>query len=46
MGKVIALAYTINLKKITMDLVINIILLILGLYIMRNLFLELKQEDV
>ncbi len=29
-----------------MDLVINIILLILGLYIMRNLFLELKQEDV
>jgi hypothetical protein len=46
MGKVIALAYIINLKKITMDLVINIILLILGLYIMRNLFLELKQEDV
>mgnify|MGYP001418515351 FL=1 len=30
----------------SMDLVINIILLILGLYIMRNLFLELKQEDV
>ena len=29
-----------------MDLFINIILLILGLYIMRNLFLELKQEDV
>ena len=46
MGKVIALAYIINLKKMIMDLVINIILLILGLYIMRNLFLELKQEDV
>jgi hypothetical protein len=38
MGKVIALTYVINLKKI--------ILVILGLYVMRNLFLELKQEEI
>jgi len=29
-----------------MDLVINVILVILGLYVMRNLFLELKQEEI
>lgn len=29
-----------------MDLFIKVIFIILGLYIMRNLFLELKQEDV
>ena len=44
MGKVIALTYVINLKKIIM--VINVILVILGLYVMRNLFLELKQEEI
>tara|TARA_B110000977_G_scaffold57971_1_gene78806 strand:- start:330 stop:599 length:270 start_codon:yes stop_codon:yes gene_type:complete len=46
MGKVIALTYVINLKKMSMDLVINVILVILGLYVMRNLFLELKQEEI
>jgi hypothetical protein len=44
MGKVIALTCIINLKKIIM--VINVILVILGLYVMRNLFLELKQEEI
>jgi len=29
-----------------MGLFIDIIFIILGLYIMRNLFLELKEEDV
>ena len=29
-----------------MDLFIDIIFIILGLYVMRNLILELKEEDV
>jgi hypothetical protein len=29
-----------------MDLFIKVIFIILGLYVMRNLILELKQEDV